>query len=237
MKMRLRIACLLLAPLFFVGCEDDSPTQQPTPDNSPNILHFGPDLGETVEAIWGRLDDAAIYAQFGDPQGFDDLSTAVFSIEDIRIRSVVGRDYLRPGGNICNDSGADYASVLPYDLASMLPESLGGLAATPVDHTEGFIDVSGLLCFSEWCETFLVADLLTTEAEAFGPSVEGGCTTGMALIGVYPPLQDPAQDIIITRIELEFVNVELTIFDAAGESETAGWPSFRVLYTHPAERE
>jgi len=70
--------------------------------------------------------------------------------------------------------------------------SLGDLSEVPLIHDEGFVDLSRALCFSEWCSAdLLTADLLSTAEDAFGLSVEGGCTTSITLIGVYPPLRDP----------------------------------------------
>lgn len=220
---------MLIAMSGLCGCHEDG--GGPLVENGPTVLHQGPGPGESVTAIWGRLEDGDIYAQFGDPQGFEDLSTARLSVEETRILDVIGRDYFREQ-SFCNGSGAIYDEDLPFDLKSMLPTSFGGISNTVAFHSEGLVDISGLFCFSEWCDSFLSADLLTTESTELGPSVEGGCTTGMALLGVYPPLRDPASDIIITMIELEFVNVRLEIFDAAGHATTAVWPSLTVHYQH-----
>ncbi len=241
MRMHALIIGLLVLLVFGAACEsDETTTCNPEVENNPLVLHSGPGAEDTVTAIWGSLEDGSVYAQFGDPQGFADLSTAQLSIEQVRVVSVLGRDYFGYDdmGGTCNNTGADYETELPFDVLGMLPSELGGFSNMVVSHHDGFVDFSRLFCFSEWCNTgFLHVELLTTSADEFGPSVEGGCTTSMALVGVYPPLREPASDIIITKLLLEFINVELMIFDSSGNSVSAIWPSLKVQYAHPHEIE
>jgi hypothetical protein len=237
MRILVRIVAALVCLGVVVAC-DDASVDPPPIDNSPIVLDKHPVDSSSVDAIWGQLDDASVYVQFDDPQGVADLSTALVDIEDVIVIGTIGRDYRGPAdmGGICNNTGAEYGSTLPFDLNAMIPASLGGISDMVVGHVDGLVDLSGILCFSEWCATaFLQAGLLTTEAEVLGPSVEGGCTTSIALVGVYPPLRDPVSDIIITRLELEFINVSVTVVDSSGNSVTATWPSLRINYSHPAE--
>lgn len=120
-------AALVLLGVVAACDSDDECIEAPVVVDGPIVLHNGPSDPASLDAIWGRPNDGSVYVQFGDPQGFEDLSTAVLSIEDIRVLDAIGRDYrvAEDMGGDCNGTGAEYDEELPFDVLAMLPTKLG----------------------------------------------------------------------------------------------------------------
>lgn len=224
------LSLIVLTGLF--GCDEDS--SGPLIQVGPNVLHQGPDPGTLLTLEYGFLDENSVYVQFGDPQGFEDLATAVLSYDGVRVVEITGRDFIYPNATSCSGSAPDYEVDLDFDLLAALADGLAGESGMVVDHQGGFVDLSRHFWFNEY-RTLLDTEAFTSASDGLIEAERNNCAASFLRLVAIPPLSAAPREIVITRCLFEFQNLQLEIFDAAGHSVVAQWPALRLLYQNPAE--
>jgi len=126
----------------------------------------------------------------------------------------------------------DTINIMPY-----IPTSLPGVENIIMSKGDGGLYYSGYYSLSY--RSFMDGGIEGL-ADEFGSGVKSCGNSPWDYIehfGAYPPSVSVAQDVFVTYLEFELVDITLTVYDAAAESTTVNLPNLKTVYTTKLEEE
>jgi hypothetical protein len=222
MKRLLRTCIPAFLVLGVIGCEEDTVFITGGADNEPPIVVTqGPDFPTGPVEGTGPT----IWVLAGDPDGLEDISAVFLTIETLRVYDMIVRPDADDGG--CAGPLYEPGNVIDTSSSFALPLEFGGPSDLQMGRQEG-----GVYAINP----FTIPDL-DVFIDAFGsPS---GCASGppswLDWYYLLPPAAPAPTSIFLTFIDLEFIGVSVTIYDAAGESATTTFPNLRMNRTTTEE--
>jgi hypothetical protein len=220
------------------SCGDDVKVTNVLPVNNepPRVIAQGPSYPSTI-MDYRTAGNPRLFVVVADPNGLEDISAVLFSVDTAIVTSVTTRlDSLVAGFPTCAYSSVDtvdisslHPSVFSYTMENGSMAGSGGVYSmypftAPVD---GEFRVPGPSAFPR-------IDLANA---SFGIPLAGCYQLGISLLrfGVYPPAVPVAIEVSLTRMEVEYRGIHATVYDAAGASASTSFPPLRLLYAAPVE--
>ena len=217
--------CLLLS--IFGGCdESDDIIVNTVADNEPPLIaRQGPDFpSETLELDRGSGAPEP-WVLVGDPNGLDDISAVLFSVQSIRIHELIIRPDAMDGGcaNVLFEPGnaVDTTSVVP------VPVDISGVTDEPMAHDEG-----GIYRVSPFGVP-PIAGHFDTLGSPSGCATGGGYLQWLLLL---PPAAPATTSVFLTYLDVEFIGISVTVYDKVGANASITFPDLRVVYTTAEEK-
>jgi hypothetical protein len=226
--------------LLLVGCDDGDEEIAITsvidrePNEAPSFVAQGPSLDEPIEIV--RTGGSGIglgptlWVQVADANGIDDISTVVVDVDSVAIHGLIARPDTSESG--CSRFTYDTSDTL--DLSALVGGIYAGVESRVMDQIQGGRFETYPFFFVE-----KVLPELTDISDALGPAMSYGCTdnTYLELIGVYPPRVETPIDVFVTMLDVEFIGISATAYDASGESANLAFPNMRLVITTAEERQ
>jgi hypothetical protein len=207
----------------------------PVINEPPRILAQGPSYPSTMIDI-RTVGDARLFVVVADPNGLEDISAVLFSVDTAIVTNVTTRpDSLVAGTPTCAYRSADtvdisslYPSVFSHTMENEPMSGAGGVYSmypftAPLDGE-----------FFGGPSAFPRIDLANA---SFGVPLARCHQVGISLLrfGAYPPAVPVAIEVSVTRAAVEYRGIHATVYDAAGASASTSFPPLRLLYVAFAE--
>ena len=198
-------------------------------NSPPLILVQGPDFPADGRLEFLHPDGSdyhpELWVAVGDPDGLDDISAVCLDIGSIRIIDMI----IRPSDGSASCLRVDFShGVIPTDSILPLPYRLPSL------HNERmYIVRDGVYGYSP----FSIPDPRTLSPVVLGPPIRG-CAYGGASwtwFSLNPPAVETATDVFLTRLVIQFTGISVTVYDAAGNTESTSYPDLQITYSSDAE--
>lgn len=214
-RFRVLVGCILSCLSFsLIGCEGDEIFVSTTADNRPpTIVEQGPELPPGTFDGYGP----SVWVLVGDPNGLEDISAVFLSIETIRINDLILRPADLSGG--CARVDIEPNNNIDTTMLFTLPVSFDGPRNLQMTRQEGGVYA---------IYPFYVPDL-AGEFAVFG--FPDGCAAGppswIDWFDILPPAVPSTTSVFLTYIDLDYMGITVTVYDAAGESATTSFSDLR----------
>lgn len=208
---------------------------QETDTNSPPVaLQVGPQIpGGRLELYPGE-DPPRFTVIVSDSDGIEDIAGVVLRIRHVALNRIIARP---------NSYSMETCAALAYrdfdtiGLQALVSFDYPGLSYFPMVHTQGGLYVGPPLCaFDSECAAFPV---IPGNTNGIGTPLTACYTSPfgswLAHWSLWPPVTESPINIFITCIDVSYVDVAVTVYDAAGDSTTATLPDLRIIYTTDEE--
>jgi hypothetical protein len=223
---------VVLLVLVLASCGDDVKVTNVLPviNEPPRILAQGPSYPSTVIDT-RTAGDPRLFVVVADPNGLEDISAVLFSVDTAIVTSATIRlDSLVAGFPTCA-----YSSVDTVDISSLHPSTYSHTMENELmDHAGGVYSMypftapfDGEFLFGP--SAFPRIDLANA---SFGIPLARCHQVGMSLLrfGVYPPAVPVAIEVSLTRMDVEYRGIHATVYDAAGASASTSFPPLRLVH-------
>lgn len=166
----------------------------------------------------------------GDPDGLDDISLVAMDVDSIRlVRYIVRPDTSSTG---CIRYGYAPGDTIAMNAILSVPARFPGVKFLPLRRVQG-----GLFDIPAVGITYLAPNIIDTS-----PVLErwnGGCGgSDGAVYGpfyVLPPAVPVKRAAAISYVQMEYYGVKVTVYDTAGASTSASYPTLRLTIKVPEE--
>jgi hypothetical protein len=196
----------------------------------PVIVAMGPEMppGGFVETDY-FLSGIDLWALVGDPNGLDDISLVAMDMDSVRLVRYI----VRPDTSASSCIAYGYAPGDTVAMASILPvpARFPGVKFLPLTQEQG-----GLFRSAGLGVQIGAPDIIDTS-----PVLErwnGGCGGGYEVYGpfyVLPPAVPDRREASVSYAQMEYYGVKVTVYDTAGASASASYPTLRVTLKVPQE--
>ena len=218
------------------GCGSDTvnvtSVVQPTPNGPPTIVTQGPQYSRAPIELMLNQNPPSLYFLVADPNGLDDISVGLLSIDTVLVHRVIARPVVVAGCRQVTFTDNDTVA-----LALPSPLLLPGLENCAMSASSGgYFSLSpfSVYDYSYYCRAFSGFASLSQ----YFAQVTSGCTFSGSYYALFlfdPPTAPPVE-VFITSIEVEFRGISVTVYDAAGASAVATFPPIRLVYTSREEK-